>query len=134
MNHSFDFFNEFNDILDEYSEEIEIKLKNGVHEASENLEKKYESYALQKGWTNYGKSFVIKSYSGRSKTQKNGFYITDYVGNSAKTEDNLPLINLLTYGATRKNRGIMQPDNHIKRIHDTTEEESLQIIIKNLEK
>ena len=131
-----DFYQGFIDIFDEYAEEIEADLVEGVREGAEVIKKGYETYASVKKWNNYKKNFVIKEYSGKSKFSKNGFFLLNYIGNSSQTKDKwkIPLINLLTYGATRSNRGVMKPDAHISRIYNNLETEAYNKIYKKLNK
>lgn len=112
------FKRDFELLLEDYCEELEEILDNNVDEASEYLKGKYEDYSRKKKWNDYAKHFAISKYKSKHSSYKKGLTKNNYIGNSLATKDKnkIPLINLLTYGATRKNRGVMQSDDHIDRI------------------
>lgn len=111
------FKRDFELLLEDYCEELEEILDTNVDKASEYLKEKYEDYSRKKNWNDYAKHFVISKYKSKNSYSKK-VTKNNYVGNSLVTKDKskIPLINLLTYGATRKNRGVMLPDDHIDRI------------------
>lgn len=128
-----DFLSAFEEILEEYGEEINQDLGESTLECAELYKKRLEEHTSKKGWKRYSKGFTIQTYESTSKyTGK--YRVKHYVGNSLQTQDEakIPLSNLLTYGATRKNRGIMPPDSHFETVYDKCENEMINIIEKKL--
>lgn len=121
------------EILDDYSDEIEDVIIDCIRETTEIYIKNLKIYSLEKGWKKYSKGFQKKEYSGKSKINKS-FHITNYVGNITLTSDGLPLVNILENGAIRKNRGIMQPQEHLIPVLDKITPQLINLINNKIEK
>lgn len=112
---------EINKQLKEYYEYVNHKLELGSDECAELLKEELSKEAKRviKSPKDYYKNFVIQKY-------KRGFL--NYVGNTMRTKEKIPLSRILESGATRLKRGYMKPRPHFKKSYENMETEMLRKI------
>jgi sulfur relay (sulfurtransferase) DsrC/TusE family protein len=118
---------EINKHLEEFYKKVNQNLENASDECAELLREELSKEAKKviKKPKTYYKNFVIQKY-------ERGFL--NYVGNTTKTKDGIPLSNLLESGATRVKRGYMKPRPHFKKAYDRMENEMIRRIEERIDK
>lgn len=118
---------EINNHLEEFYTKVNQNLEDASDECAELLKEELtkEAKKVIKSPRNYHKNFVIQKY-------KRGFL--NYVGNTMRTKDKIPLSRILESGATRVNRGYMKPRPHFKKAYDNMENEMIRKIEERIVK